>query len=407
MKINPIISAILRHKWAIDTQYALNAGSIISGLLSGNEFAEISEPKPMAAIIAGDGKAITYRDWDTAPQGSIALVNLKGTLIKDNASCGPVGMAEIGKRIQEADNDPRFKGILLHIDSPGGTIDGTESLANIVKSTKKPILSFVDGLMASAALWVGSSADEVWASTTTDEIGSIGVLLSFADVQPYYEKMGVKFHLITASSSNEKVKYFKDLKAGNYENYIKEVLDPLDTKFMEAVKSNRPNVRENHLTGKVFFAKDVMGVLVDQIGTIGEAIQHLASMTDLTGNKSNSIQSNMKTFKTINQVLGVDSLESDEDHVSLHVDQMNLLEKALGATDNDLQEAANLKDANKALREENDSLKKAAAGGSSAAITKNDETGEDKKKEIEGAVVSENDDFATGLNKIHDEIKNK
>jgi ClpP class serine protease len=98
---------------------------------------------------------------------------------------------------------------------PGGTVDGTEALANSVKSVEKPVVTFVDGLMASAAFWVGSQADEIIASTDTDEIGSVGVLLSFADLQPYWESLGIKFHKLVASTSPDKTKIWEDLRTGS------------------------------------------------------------------------------------------------------------------------------------------------------------------------------------------------
>src|SRR5665811_396008 len=119
---------------------------------------------------------------------SVAVISLDGALMKADQYCGASGMASIGETIKQADNHHNIKGIVLHVDSPGGTVDGTEALSSIIKNTSKPILTFVDGLMASAALWIGSSSDETMASTDTDEIGSVGVLMSFMDIQGYYEK---------------------------------------------------------------------------------------------------------------------------------------------------------------------------------------------------------------------------
>ena len=92
--------------------------------------------------------------------------------------------------------------------------------------------------------------------------------------------MGVKFHTITASTSPEKVKMWEDLRAGKYENYIKEILDPLDQKFMNTIRENCPNVEDKHLSGKTFFARDVMGVFVDSIGTLEDAILRAAELAE-------------------------------------------------------------------------------------------------------------------------------
>lgn len=335
-----LISAILRGKWLVEPNFAISQGSLIASILNNNLQVEEQKPDPLSAfaVSARDVTGVKYSwysGFDKAPKNSIAIISIKGALMKDDQFCGPMGMATIGRIINQADNHHNIDGIVLHIDSPGGTVDGTETLAGIVKNAKKPIVSFVDGLMASAALWIGSSADEVMASTDTDEVGSVGVLMSFADIQPYWEKKGIKFHTITASTSPEKVKLWEDLRDGKYEQYIKEVLDPLDEKFMNAVKQNRSGVEEKHLTGKVFFARDVMGIFVDRTGSLEDAILRASELATERKENSNNSQNtfSMKQFEKLNAVLGVESLEAVDDQISLNQEQLESVEAALSSGD--------------------------------------------------------------------------
>jgi len=311
----------LKGKWAIDPQFALNSMPFVSDLISGK--IEIDDEVPEQNI--------------EEPSGKVMVINLKGPLMKDDQECGPAGMATIGEYIKKADKSKDISAIVLNIDSPGGTVDGTETLANIVKNTEKPVVSFLNGLMASAALWIGSSADEIMASNEMDEIGSVGVLLSFADVQPYWEKKGVKFHQIVSTLSPEKVKQFEDIRAGKYDDYKKEVLDPLAERFQNVIRENRPKVKDEHLTGKVFFAKDVKGVFVDSIGTIEDAIALAASLVKEktkaeSGNSNNNNQTQsiqMKKLELINKVLGISDLEMVDGHASLNEEMLEALENTL------------------------------------------------------------------------------
>lgn len=342
-----LLSAILKGKWLLEPNFALTQGSLIAALVNKQTDIEKEDPDLLSAyaVSAEDpnrARYSWYHGFDKAPKNSVAVIRLAGTLMKEDQYCGPAGMATIGEIIKEADQHPNINSIVLHIDSPGGTVDGTEALAQIVKNTQKPIISFVDGLMASAALWIGTSADEIMASTDTDEVGSVGVLLSFADIQPYWEKQGVVFHTITASTSPEKVKMWEDLRDGKYEGYIKDVLDPLDEKFMAAVKQNRPNVTDKHLTGKVFFARDVMDVFVDSLGTLEDAVTRayelsLPDQEEENNNLNNT--SEMKQFEKINTVLGVESLESVDESVSLNEEQLQTIETALAANDQAIADA--------------------------------------------------------------------
>ena len=342
--MNPVrlISAILKGKWYIDPDFALAQGPFVAGLLNNQTSllqinADTEDAKPLAAM---DGKIYGVRysyktGFDMAPVGSVAIIDVKGALMKEDGLCSD-GTATIGSIVKKADNHPNIIGIVLDVDSPGGTVDGTEALAAIIKGTTKPVVTFVNGLMASAALWIGTSAREIIASTDTDEVGSVGVILNFADMRPVYEKQGVVFHTVVASTSPDKQKTFNDLRAGKYDEIIKEQLDVLDEKFMNAVRENRPQVEDKHLTGKVFFARDVMGVFVDAIGTIETAIARAAELAEnpTEFNTENSIKNtkSMNQFALLNAVLGVPSLESVDEVVSLNEEQLAEIEGALEQT---------------------------------------------------------------------------
>lgn len=359
-----LISEIYKHKWLIEPIYALQQGPIVAALLNGNIMAgenQADDYNPKLKCFAVDAKTPSTRfryslGWDNAPYGSVAIIPVTGSLMKEDQDCGPSGMATIGRIIKQADEQPNIKAILLRIDSPGGTVDGTETLANIIKAVEKPIITFVDGMMASAALWIGSSADEVWASTDIDEVGSVGVLLNFGDLQPYWEKQGVVFHTIKASTSPDKVKMWEDIRAGKYDAYIKEVLDPIDEKFMNTMRANRPGVEDRHLTGKVFFARDVMGVYVDAIGTIEQAIEHAAQLADeneATNNNNNNTKS-MKQFTHLNTVLGIESLESVDEVVSLNEEQLEAVDTMLATAETVTSERNNAMEQVTALTTERD-----------------------------------------------------
>ncbi len=335
MKNYNLISALLQGKWAIDPKFAMQSLGMVADILSNNIILESEEDDLKQSIVIRGKKAnaYSYWNWDNAPEGSVGLIPLMGTLTKNDQWCGPVGMASIGERIKEVERRSNIIGSVLHADTPGGTVDGTETCASIIKGTKKPILGFVDGLCCSGGLWNISGCNEIMASTEMDEIGSVGVLLSFADFQPFYEKEGVKFHTIVSNLSPDKVKMWEDIRNGKYDDYRKEVLDPLAERFQQTIRENLPNVKDEHLTGKVFFAKDLLGTIVNSIGTIEDAIDRVAELADeRKGNNLNSnTQTNMKTkqFKFVNSTLSVDNLESVEGSVSLNEDQLEMLNTGL------------------------------------------------------------------------------
>jgi protease-4 len=216
----------------------------------------------------------------SATKRNISVIPIDGSLMKKDY-CGAPGMQTIASRIRQAENNDSISGILLHIDSPGGTVDGTQELGSVVKKCKKPIVAFADGLIASAAYWIGSSSDMVIAKDTTTEIGSIGVVMSFVDNQKYYEQQGYEFHNIFADQSSEKWKEMLDAMKGDYSTIKEWSLNPLAEEFQETVKANRPNVKDKALKGRVFLAKDAKRLgLIDKIGDMEFAIKELNNLID-------------------------------------------------------------------------------------------------------------------------------
>jgi len=285
MNFNHSIAAILRGYWAIDVRTAEAYGPFIASLLAGEvpELPEATEKKSaiVSHLISDEGKR--YYDFDEAPKGSIAVVSVQGALMKNDqremCRATVAGMNTISNLVKAADSHKNVDAIVLHIDSPGGTVDGTKNFADAIKNTNKPVVAYVDGMMCSAAMWIGSSASEIIASNDLDEIGSIGVMISFADMKPVYEKMGVKFHYITADTSPDKNKNILDAIEGKYDAIKKDSLNPIDQVFMDVIKTNRPNVKDDQLTGKVYFAKDVVGTLIDAIGDFDYALRRAKELS--------------------------------------------------------------------------------------------------------------------------------
>src|SRR5690606_16145408 len=90
------------------------------------------------------------------------------------------------------------------------------------------------------------------------------------------------------------------------EQYIKEVLDPLDEKFMNIIRENLPGIQEEHLTGTVFFARDLMGSVVNSIGTLDDAINRADELAkeknQSTGNQSTAIETKTPTGANDTQI---------------------------------------------------------------------------------------------------------
>lgn len=129
------------------------------------------------------------------PSGkSIAVVKATGLLMKGQSSLGGTSTVQLRREIRQAANDPNVAGILLAIDSPGGTVAGTDDLARDVKAAgrQKPVWAQIEDLGASAAYWLASQTQRIVANSPTALVGSIGTLQVVTDYSAAAEKAGIR-----------------------------------------------------------------------------------------------------------------------------------------------------------------------------------------------------------------------
>jgi signal peptide peptidase SppA len=113
----------------------------------------------------------------------IATISIKGSLNNDpdswwNEMTGRTGYPEIRDALISAANNEAVKHILLDIDSGGGAVSGvadTSKLIRTINDKVKPITTYTEGTMASAAYWLGAAAGKVYAAESAI-VGSIGVV---------------------------------------------------------------------------------------------------------------------------------------------------------------------------------------------------------------------------------------
>jgi len=338
-----LVSLLTRSLWAIDKEYAVNRLPFISAILDGKmanvKFSK-QDLKPIsAAVSARYGSSVNQ----TATK--IGVVSIKGELLKDGDWC-VYGMKDYIEEIKFFDADPDVCGIILNIDSPGGTVDGTYAFGEVIKNTKKPIVAYSDGLIASAAYWISAASDYIICDNKTCQVGSIGVMTSFADFQPYYEKAGVKFHTILADRSKDKNRVFEDICQDKYEEYRDTVLNPLADEFISKVNTFRSGVDSSALTGTVYFAdKAVEMGLIDEIGTFDRAVEkvlELAEKAEPNSQTNTSTNMGKKTYSKLSAILGADHVfGKDGSHLS--PDQLEAVEKAISSGANPNSELENLR----------------------------------------------------------------
>lgn len=214
---------------------------------------------------------------------NIAVIRMAGTLMKSQSSFGGgTSTVQVRRDIRAAVADGDVSGILLSIDSPGGTVAGTAALGREVQEAGKikPVYAHIEDMGASAAYWVASQAHKVFADAQTTQVGSIGTYLTLYDYSAVAEREGVKVHHFATGP-------LKGLGAdgvpitNEQASYLQGQVEKMQAEFDSAVRMGR-NMSRNQLadvrTGGTFLANEAEKKgLIDGVKTLDQTIKALAS----------------------------------------------------------------------------------------------------------------------------------
>lgn len=279
---------------------AMGLGSQVSGLVNRDwngmdQTAELDKKRAALPVMAVSENKDNYNAYDEAPKGSVAIIPLKGTMLKYGTLC-EYGMVEVAHEIRTAALSENIGGIVLDVDSGGGSVDAIAPVVSAIEFSKalgKPVVASVD-MACSAAYWAASVCDKIIADNSISaEVGSIGVMMSFWDVKGFYEEKGYKLHTIYAPESDQKNLPFEMALKGEYDLIKTEELSPLAISFQEAIKGNRVNKINLEipgiLNGKTFLSGPAMEHgLIDAIGSLTLAVDtalELAAITNFLRNR--------------------------------------------------------------------------------------------------------------------------
>jgi signal peptide peptidase SppA len=177
---------------------------------------------------------------------------------------GAVDVADIIRDVEFSNQAEEVKSILLDIDSPGGMYQGTPELGDVLASSTKPVFSFSNGQICSAAFWTAASTKATFA-TRSACIGSIGVYCAMLDSTGYLEKMGLRMELFASDkykgAGTPGVPLTTDQRV-----LIQERVNRMAAEFKSHVVSMRGTVKPDTMLGQTFSAQEAQSLnLIDAV----------------------------------------------------------------------------------------------------------------------------------------------
>ena len=238
--------------------------------------------------------AVYYRDYlasieEDMPSNSknvIKVVTVEGTIMGGPVVYGQAGSDGIVEMLKEAHEDEDTKAIVLRVSSPGGSVVASDYMRwEIEKAQEKgiPVVVSMGTLAASGGYWISSLADKIYAEpdTITGSIGVYGTLFSFEKI---YDWMGINYD----GYSTTKYGAF-DFTAMDwpeeFENLVRAGIYSTYDKFTSQVANDRgiPIEKVGEIDkGRVYSGEMALEInLVDELGTLDDAIKYIAESADL------------------------------------------------------------------------------------------------------------------------------
>lgn len=297
--MNGLLEILTTKQWMIMPEFIHGSRAMWEQNLNGHIALEAKpkkQPYMMQLIKGENGAAPEIKDYQVTEDGKtlprwcdgynvlaamkVPFVNVmpvSGPITREGGACS-YGSMDLRDWLMEATNNENCKGHIFVINTPGGSawsINDFQQAIEYAHEHGQKVYAFIDGLCASAGMYLASVCDEVYYMHPKDMLGSIGVLGAFYTEKngSYNQYTNETYHEVYDPESYDKNKWYRDM-AEDPEN-DKELIEDLKQsgiEFRAAIKKAFPAAKEEHIHGKLFEAEKVKGILCDGQMTLGEVV---------------------------------------------------------------------------------------------------------------------------------------
>ncbi len=246
------------------------------------EYARLVGPNGLVAKRTGEGKIEIHSD-----KGRVAIVYAEGEIVDGHGSEeGYIYGAKTARLLRQIRQDDEVKAVVLRVNSPGGSVTGSEAIAREVRllREKKPVVVSMGAYAASGGYWISSHAGRIFAepTTITGSIGVYGVLLNFQNL--FNDKLGLTFDTVKTGRYADALTVTRP-KTPEEMAIIQESVDWIYDQFITRVAEGRKLERktvEEIAQGRVWSGSEALKLgLVDELGGLADAVKHAAAEAKL------------------------------------------------------------------------------------------------------------------------------
>jgi len=274
--VQPSIHVMEKNKLILFLTFFLSAFGVLVGIVNVGLYS--TDSRYSAATGAGFFQAAGV---------SAALVRIEGEIHSGSSTYGSTGSESVLSRLREIEKTPYIKGILLEINSPGGTVAASQEIFQELmhlRKTKKIVVSMKD-MATSGGYYIASAADAIFAQNGTIT-GSIGVIAISPNLRGLMDRYGVEVRVFKAGKYKDSLSPFRDSNEEEI-SMINKLLKDTYIRFIEDVARGRNKTVasiEELAEGRIYSGEDAFrNKLVDDIGGRREALKRLSELCQYEG----------------------------------------------------------------------------------------------------------------------------
>jgi protease-4 len=184
--------------------------------------------------------------------------------------------------------DPGIQAIVLRVDSPGGGAAASQEIFEYIRGVQEqgiPLVVSMGSVAASGGYYIACTADTIFANPGT-LTGSIGVVMSFTNLEELFGKIGLDFEVIKSGRFKDTGSWSRQMTDAE-RAVLQETIDDIHAQFVEAVAEGRGMEYDAVAAladGRIFSGRQALEAgLVDRLGTLEDAVEVAARMGEIEG----------------------------------------------------------------------------------------------------------------------------
>lgn len=249
-------------------------------------------------IVGKKGKDVKYFDAETLADNSgwgsdysssdqVAIVYATGEIAENQK--GAIDCYKLVPVITDLAEDDNVKALVLRVNSPGGSVFGSDQIGEALdyfKSKGKPFIVSMGDYAASGGYWISCTADKIFADPLTIT-GSIGIFGLFPSIEGTLSKLGVTPQNVSTNPGKEIDIFFNPTQ--QQLSVLQEYIDEGYSKFVKRVAKGR-RLKESRVRqiaeGRVYDGNAALQLnLIDQLGSVDDAVKEAAKSAELKPGK--------------------------------------------------------------------------------------------------------------------------